>query len=57
MNEFSYIGTILNRFSKDIGDIDDVLSSVLLDCIKVIEKFTSFSIFVAFLIYFNEYLI
>ncbi|XP_025405411.1 probable multidrug resistance-associated protein lethal(2)03659 isoform X2 [Sipha flava] len=28
-------GTILNRFSKDIGDIDDVLSSVLLDCIKM----------------------
>jgi len=32
-----YLGSILNRFSKDMGTIDEMLPVSLLDCIHVIK--------------------
>lgn len=32
---FLIVGRILNRFSKDMGSIDEVLPSALIDCVQV----------------------
>lgn len=31
----SFLGRILNRFSKDMGAIDEMLPAALMDCIQV----------------------
>lgn len=33
---FIFLGRILNRFSKDMGAIDEMLPVALMDCIQVI---------------------
>lgn len=34
---FDLLGRILNRFSKDMGAIDEMLPIALMDCIQVIK--------------------
>lgn len=38
----------MNRFSNDIGAVDEMLPSVLMDCLQVIKNLLSYTLFILY---------
>jgi len=39
LNLYFYAGFIMNRFSKDLGAVDEILPDIFLDTLQVIQFF------------------